>query len=147
MLAQIRLRLGALTPKTSSRFAMSIAVISPLIVFLLATAWSCELTAAEPRDSPQPAQPADDQFFQATIVPLVEQYCVECHEGDSADAEVALDGLHSVEQILGHREKWERVYRQLGIDGMPPEDHDRRDPVAAAGVEPAHRGKGGEGDQ
>ncbi|MCA9217576.1 MAG: DUF1592 domain-containing protein [Planctomycetales bacterium] len=105
---------------------MSIAVISPLIVFLLATAWSCELTAAEPRDSPQPAQPADDQFFQATIVPLVEQYCVECHEGDSADAEVALDGLHSVEQILGHREKWERVYRQLGIDGMPPEDHDRR---------------------
>ena len=93
------------------------------VMFLLIAVSEHQLIAAEPSHA---RRTAAEEMFESAVVPIVEEYCVECHEGDAAEGEVPLDGLRSVEQILENREKWERVYRQLGIDGMPPEDHDPR---------------------
>ncbi len=60
--------------------------------------------------------------FADDIRPLLNRYCVECHEGDDAEAEVDL-GTSRAFADLGHQsEHWLKVREVLYNGQMPPED-------------------------
>ncbi|MBC8350728.1 MAG: DUF1592 domain-containing protein [Planctomycetes bacterium] len=69
---------------------------------------------------------ATDETFTAKVLPLVQQYCLDCHGPDDPEGDVSFDQFHSPDQVLQNRDTWERAIRLLGIDGMPPKDYDER---------------------
>ena len=69
---------------------------------------------------------ASDETFQTKIVPLVQKYCVDCHGEDYAEGDVSFDKLRDADRVLEDRNNWEKAFKMLGIDGMPPRDYDPR---------------------
>src|SRR3954469_15891216 len=63
-----------------------------------------------------------DQTLAAEATPIktvVEQYCISCHQGDSAKAGVDLAAISS-DEIGKHSEVWEKVVHRLRGRQMPP---------------------------
>ena len=80
-------------------------------------------------DEPTPAQKiATDAVFQSAVVPFVEQYCLDCHGEYDPEGDVSFHDLRSAGQVLDNRDQWERAFKMLRIDGMPPKDWDDRPP-------------------
>ncbi len=69
---------------------------------------------------------ATDEAFKSDVLPVIQKYCVDCHAGDAPDGDVSLDKLGGPADVLEDRDTWVRAARILGIDGMPPQDHDDR---------------------
>ena len=76
------------------------------------------VTAALAADPKPPRVPA--QSFEQSVQPLVKQYCLKCHGGNDAEAEVALDGAWNVASVRKARDTWERVLEMLNARKMPP---------------------------
>jgi hypothetical protein len=95
------------------------------VVALLAALGLQPVTAgAENQQRKRPV--ATDEAFKSDVLPVIQRYCVDCHAGDAPDGEVALDKLGGPADVLEDRDTWVRAVRILGIDGMPPADHDDR---------------------
>ncbi len=86
----------------------------------------CGTPASNAADATSRQRVATDADFQAKVLPIVQRYCLDCHGEDVPEGDVSLHDLRTAEQILQHRDIWERAIRQLGIDGMPPKDYDER---------------------
>jgi hypothetical protein len=85
--------------------------------------------AARPLAAAEPAKKnriATDEAFKVDVLPVVRKYCLDCHSGDDPEGDVGLDEFARAEHVLQNRELWEKAVRLLGIDGMPPKDHDDR---------------------
>ena len=93
---------------------------------LLAAAltFSSYTLCAEERARPQ--RLATDEVFETTILPLVDNYCIDCHDDDESEGDVSFEDLHSPLQVLENRTTWEKAFKQLGIGGMPPTDKKKR---------------------
>ncbi|MAD80862.1 MAG: hypothetical protein CMJ50_08480 [Planctomycetaceae bacterium] len=74
----------------------------------------------------RPKRIATDETFKAKVLPIVQQYCVDCHSEDDPEGDLSLHDFRDAEQVLQDREMWEKAFRLLGIDGMPPKDYDER---------------------
>jgi len=77
-------------------------------------------------DRSRPQRLATDETFHAVVLPLVQQYCIDCHGEDDPEGDVSLADLSAPAQILENRKVWEKAFRQLGIGGMPPTDEEQR---------------------
>lgn len=76
---------------------------------------------------PAPTQRvATDEAFKSTVLPVVQQYCLDCHGEEDPEGDVSFHDLRSPEQVLKNRKTWEKAFKLLGIDGMPPKDWDDR---------------------
>src|SRR5690606_40521097 len=42
-------------------------------------------------------------------LPLLETYCIDCHNGDFQEAELNLESYSTAESVIEHREHWERI--------------------------------------
>lgn len=62
--------------------------------------------------------------YQHLAGPLIEQYCLDCHSGDSADAGLELDKLQSGDRFQEDRTTWTHVAARLKGGDMPPADYD-----------------------
>jgi hypothetical protein len=63
--------------------------------------------------------------FQAGVKPLLVKYCYDCH-GDGLDkGKVAFDGFKSHQEMLGKRDLWLAVLKNVRAGLMPPEKKDR----------------------
>jgi hypothetical protein len=87
-----------------------------------------ELCAAEPKNS---KLVATDEAFQAKVLPIVQQYCLDCHGEEEAEGDVSFHGFTKPAHVLENRKTWEKALRMLNTDMMPPEDHDERPSKAA----------------
>ncbi|NND97774.1 MAG: DUF1592 domain-containing protein [Pirellulaceae bacterium] len=65
------------------------------------------------------ARPAD---FASDIRPLIQQYCVECHSEDRAEADINLSRYKSAADLRNGVPDWIRVRRMLDSAQMPPKD-------------------------
>lgn len=74
----------------------------------------------------RPRRVATDAAFESDVVPVVQDYCLDCHGEDDPEGGVSLHDLRSPERVLENRKAWEKALRMLGIDGMPPRDYDPR---------------------
>ncbi len=82
--------------------------------FLLspALAWLCLAVSAGAES------PAED--FQERIRPLVEQYCLDCHDGPKAKGDVNLARFETLDTLWSNPKLWEKVAVQLQDRVMPP---------------------------
>ncbi|MCA9049672.1 MAG: hypothetical protein KDA89_13145 [Planctomycetaceae bacterium] len=69
---------------------------------------------------------ATEDAFRKDVLPIVQKYCADCHGDSEPDGGVSLHDLTQADQVTENRDTWVRAYRLLGIDGMPPKDHDVR---------------------
>ncbi len=72
------------------------------------------------RPTPQP--PSEAARFKQDVNALVDKYCVSCHNGKAASADLALDGasLKNPNSVLKQRAIWEKVSMAVGAGHMPP---------------------------
>ena len=69
-------------------------------------------------------QPTNLQEFKGEIRPFLNKYCLECHEGEDADAEFRLDNIDGWVTNGNDVERWEKAYEMISIKDMPPKDAD-----------------------
>lgn len=64
-------------------------------------------------------------YFERQIAPLLATYCYDCHGYGGDDGGVALDTPDDLVARLSDRDKWERAYRNVRAQLMPPRDADQ----------------------
>ena len=79
------------------------------------------LTACGALASVQAADPAGPLTLEKDIRPLLQKYCVDCHNPDKAKGDLDLLPLLSNPKLDEHREIWEKVIESLEAGDMPPE--------------------------
>ncbi len=90
----------------------------------------CFQSPACAADPDQPRRVASNELFKSDVLPVVQKYCVDCHGADEPEGDVSLHDLSHAEHVYENRDTWVRAIRLMGVDGMPPKDHDDR-PSAA----------------
>jgi hypothetical protein len=65
--------------------------------------------------------PADADGYERNIVPFLRMYCVDCHAGEEAEAELRFD-LSESPDLFGQFDQWTVVLQRVGGHEMPPED-------------------------
>jgi hypothetical protein len=66
--------------------------------------------------------PPAGQSFEATVLPFVTRYCLECHRGKDAQRGVQLDKYRTFASLAEDRPTWRKVNGMLRSRKMPPED-------------------------
>ena len=66
------------------------------------------------------ASPALDRKFTQTVKPFITKYCVGCHSGESAAAQLDLKSYTSVDLVVRDHARWEGLRERLVADEMPP---------------------------
>ena len=108
---------------------------SPMIRHALATCFVVgTLCALSPSSSLGAEETHPDDFFRQTVQPFLKNYCFDCHSGDEAEAELALDRFKTVQSLASAPGSWETVLRMVRDREMPPEDMDQPRPEEAAAV-------------
>jgi mono/diheme cytochrome c family protein len=119
-------------PKRGLRLLGSGAVGVGLIVLLVAASFavfslSRWAGAAEPQgDVSKAAAPKLD--FQRELTPFFQQYCYDCHTGDSAMKGLALEKFTTEAAVTGHRPQFTKILKMLRGGLMPPPDQKDRPP-------------------
>ncbi|HEY2341543.1 MAG TPA: DUF1587 domain-containing protein, partial [Chthoniobacteraceae bacterium] len=62
----------------------------------------------------------DDGFFQQTIRPLLDDYCLKCHSTDEQKGDLDLEQFSSLRDIGKHPSIWQNVAEHLADAEMPP---------------------------
>jgi len=95
---------------------------------------------AQSNPRPAPLQVVSSLSSSATLAPVLDQYCVTCHNARLKTAGLAIDQL-DLTQVERHAEVWEKVARKLRTHEMPPPGTSRPDKAtyerAAAALEAA----------
>ena len=99
---------------------MHVRVWSVVTVGFCAGAWTV-VFAAEPAKLPA----AVDQFFDATALPFIKRYCLDCHSGTDAERRVYLDKYRTAAAVAEDRATWRKVLSMLRAHKMPPNDSRR----------------------
>lgn len=79
----------------------------------------------EASSSQEPAASASTENWQASGLPLVQRFCIECHNDDFQEAEVDLEGFANSTAIASNQQLWERALEMVQFGAMPPDDFDQ----------------------
>ncbi|MDZ4782299.1 MAG: DUF1592 domain-containing protein [Planctomycetia bacterium] len=71
----------------------------------------------------EPASP-DAEGFQKQILPLLANYCGDCHGDEAAEAELSLTKWESPQSAMADREKWIQILKMVRAGVMPPPDYE-----------------------
>ena len=69
---------------------------------------------------------------------FLKQFCFDCHSGDEAAAELALDAFTDNRSLIENRDVWDRVLDMLTTGQMPPSDSDHQPTLEASDAFVAH---------
>lgn len=72
-----------------------------------------------------------EQGFRDAVLPLVKQFCFDCHSGATAEANLDLEKLSAAPAFETGFKQWQKVVAAVGQGKMPPKD--------AAGLSAAQR--------
>ncbi len=61
-----------------------------------------------------------EQVFQREVLPILNQYCWDCHGDGASKGDIALDSFTNVTAVLKDRRTWERVLHTVAVGDMPP---------------------------
>ena len=64
------------------------------------------------------------QKLEEKVLPFLKTHCTDCHNAESQEGGVIVNGLASIDQLLKDRRTWEKVYRMINAGAMPPSDYD-----------------------
>lgn len=63
--------------------------------------------------------------FDKKVLPLVQRYCIRCHDTDTAEGTVDFEPFLTPTAMLANRKPWEKALKQLKADAMPPDGKKR----------------------
>jgi hypothetical protein len=66
------------------------------------------------------AEPFRVAEFDQKVLPMVERYCMGCHDTATAEGDFDLEPFLTPAAMLANRKPWEKVLKQLKADAMPP---------------------------
>lgn len=69
--------------------------------------------------------PERAQAFTPEIAPILKKYCLDCHQGDEAEAELRLEKFQSAQQVFDARSAWLKVLARVRNSEMPPKDAEK----------------------
>ena len=65
--------------------------------------------------------------YAADVVPLLDQYCLGCHDSQSKEGELDLERFEKLDDLRADAGVWERVVAQLEDGEMPPREKPQLD--------------------
>ncbi|MCA9171043.1 MAG: DUF1587 domain-containing protein, partial [Planctomycetales bacterium] len=60
--------------------------------------------------------------FTKQVVPAIERYCLQCHRGADAEAQLDLSDDRTLAAVRQRHQVWNEIARRLGAHEMPPAD-------------------------
>jgi hypothetical protein len=81
---------------------------------------------------PAHCAPAPDPKFQNEILPVLREFCFDCHGDGSEKGGVSLDAPESALPLAGDPQKWLGVWRNLDSQLMPPPEKPQPSPQQKA---------------
>ncbi len=73
--------------------------------------------------------------FEADVAPILQRYCIECHNDESRRGRIVLDGIIAGDSHSIDRATWGRVADVLRSDSMPPQGRPRPDSIQIKAIE------------
>ena len=70
-----------------------------------------------------------EESYQADIVPLLENYCFDCHGDGASKGKFSMDEFGDLSSHLDDLDHWLAVWRNLRSQVMPPSDEDQPTPA------------------
>ncbi len=77
--------------------------------------------AIEP-NVPQLDRDLQDEFTK-TVQPILQRYCYECHEGDTAESSVDIAYFRNLQSVRDKQSLWEQIRGIVRLGAMPPKDY------------------------
>ncbi|MFO1063390.1 MAG: DUF1592 domain-containing protein [Pirellulales bacterium] len=75
----------------------------------------------------QAAEPEDfDATFARSVVPLLNEFCIECHRGSDAEAMLDLTRFSKSEDVARSHQTWSELRLRLKSREMPPPESDKQ---------------------
>ena len=71
------------------------------------------------------AEPFRVEEFDRKVLPMVERYCIGCHDTATAEGDFDLESFLTPAAMLANRKPWEKVVKQLKAGAMPPDGKKR----------------------
>ena len=65
---------------------------------------------------------AAPSYYEKEILPLLEDYCYDCHSDGIEKAEIALDALEDPKEHIRTNPNWERIWIAIEDQQMPPQN-------------------------
>ena len=62
----------------------------------------------------------DEVFFPEKVLPLLEEYCYDCHGEGAKKGDFAMDELIALGNYSDHSKAWDRVWKNIYNRNMPP---------------------------
>ena len=59
-------------------------------------------------------------LFNEKVLPLLEEYCYDCHGDGAKKGDFAMDELIALGNVSKHSEKWDRIWKNIYNRNMPP---------------------------
>jgi len=72
-------------------------------------------------DLPAESPGEHERVWTEKGVPMIDKYCVACHNEDLSEGELDLRSQLDFSSLLGNREHWEEVLQRIRFETMPPE--------------------------
>ena len=66
------------------------------------------------------AEKPDVQGYRKLVAPLIESYCMDCHDDDTSKGDISLEGIQGNLIAGPDLDRWEKVLHQLELGQMPP---------------------------
>jgi hypothetical protein len=63
---------------------------------------------------------SNDQSFDTQVLPLVKQFCIDCHSGTEPEGDLSLETAAGELHVSEHPEVWEKIVERLRRGEMPP---------------------------
>jgi len=67
---------------------------------------------------------ADDRYYQAEIVPILEESCYDCHDYESKKGGFSIDDYFTFDAVSQDVDQWFAVFKNLQAHVMPPPEKD-----------------------
>lgn len=61
--------------------------------------------------------------FTGDVLPILNEFCVDCHSGDSPEGNLDLERFSSFERVRSHPAAWVKAEEFLRLGEMPPDDN------------------------
>lgn len=112
-------------PTSFARYTLAVVLLSSTGIAVQADEAPKNQTNESQTDESVESQAQLESLWQEQGLPLLQSFCVDCHNADFQEAELDLESNVDVAALTAHREHWEKVLQRIRFNTMPPEDADQ----------------------
>ncbi|MCA8984225.1 MAG: DUF1592 domain-containing protein [Planctomycetaceae bacterium] len=110
---------------SKQRLWRGLAVLGMLLLVGIITAyWLPSGTTGDVSPQAVAVQAKSEESFASRVQPFLATYCLDCHGPDLQEEGVRFDQFPAQPDLLADYKLWSKVYQQISVGSMPPQDVD-----------------------